>query len=185
MSRLQSEAKPILEPLITNTKSRISFGEQKIIATWATMIVMTLEFADPKTIAITQAERDAFRQTPRPLDCWRMWVGSYTAKKTPTLFHHRGIAIILDNEIPRNGVPVAMNTQITAFAVGRLVIVAASGLALSPLLKGEITIAPCVGLKEIRPRRWPWVTMPTLVLSESDFFKIVPHMHNSMGCGPS
>jgi hypothetical protein len=81
MSRIQQRAKPFLIPLIEGSTSVLGTVAQKAIATWCVMATMTAEYLthDLTSIAISQADRDWFRDHGSPPENWRFGSGDTTA----------------------------------------------------------------------------------------------------------
>jgi hypothetical protein len=123
MSRIQQRAKPFLIPLIEGSTSVLGTVAQKAIATWCVMATMTAEYLthDLTSIAISQADRDWFRDHGSPPENWKIWIGRYHGNRgqwthfvVPVL--SRGTTNSADD---RRAAP---NTQTTTFIVGRLLV---------------------------------------------------------------
>lgn len=123
MSQLQERAKPVLLPLINGTSENFDFTEDqcRLIASWAMMFTMVVEFRDALTGAITYEERNAFKLDARPNDKWKVWTGrkKKISSKDPWNFYHYAWGLI-DGPIPE-GVSYKHSTQTTTFLVGKLV----------------------------------------------------------------
>lgn len=75
MSRLQSNVKDILVPLIRGQHILLNDADHHRISAWAMMFTMVLEFLDPHTLATTQQERKEFSIVPAPNNEWMIWLG--------------------------------------------------------------------------------------------------------------
>jgi hypothetical protein len=79
MSRIQDQVKPILLPMLHGRwPTEISRWDRRILAAWATMFTMVIEFADPATQATTFPDREKFRLNPEPPAGWHVWVGLHS-----------------------------------------------------------------------------------------------------------
>lgn len=122
MSRLQNKAKPILLPLITGASQNFSLAsaDAKVIAAWATMFTMVVEFADPKTIAVSEEERKEFSISQEPKRNWNIWfgLGPKESKDKPWDFMHYGWSVeaFPDNE----EMTARYRAQSTTFLVGTI-----------------------------------------------------------------
>jgi hypothetical protein len=76
MSRLQTQVKPILLPMIQgHWPETMSAWDRRGLAAWATMFTMVAEFSDPNTQTIDFTARERLRLTIEPPDGWYVWVG--------------------------------------------------------------------------------------------------------------
>jgi hypothetical protein len=116
MSRLQERAKPHLEPLIRGMWVPHGASAQSVIAQWATMFTMVIEFADEPTAAYTFAERKAFHEANGIPDGTLVWIGR-SAGENPNFFNHRSLSV-------SSGPPYAPrpNAQMTTFTAGKLLL---------------------------------------------------------------
>lgn len=93
MGKLQElGGKKYLPSLIAGEWSELSFDAVTALASWATMVTMTFEFADEYTIAISQSERDQFRRTGVPPETFQVYFGLYGGSEhgPATTFHRAG-----------------------------------------------------------------------------------------------
>ena len=76
MSRLQTQAQPVLLPMLQGRwPETISAWDRRGLAAWATMFTMVAEFADPHTQTIDFASRERLRLNVSPPDGWYVWIG--------------------------------------------------------------------------------------------------------------
>jgi hypothetical protein len=120
LSRIQNEAKPFLIPLIQGKRIVLGAAAQKAIAAWCAMVTITSDYLprDPAATAISQAERDWFRDQKAPPDHWKIWIGVYRRQKG--IWNHYVVPILDSKYISKGpGDPLAQpNTQSTTFVVG-------------------------------------------------------------------
>lgn len=124
MSQLQEAVKPRLLPLLDGKQAFLKLYDQKILAAWATMCVMTGEFYSPDHVSVPFADREYLRLYREPPPQWRIWIGRYIRGKWQGYWIHHSVPILDDEDLPEAGsdyVP-APNTQITTFIVGQLFI---------------------------------------------------------------
>jgi hypothetical protein len=122
MSRIQSVAKPFLLPLIQGRSTTMGLVAQRAIAAWCTMATITSDYLshDNTAIAISQGERDWFRDNGTPPQDWKIWIGHYTGRKgrwthfVVPILEAKGISELKDNDFAQP------NTQTTTFVVGNL-----------------------------------------------------------------
>jgi len=82
---------------------------------------------DPDAIAVSQAERDYFRDNGMPpLDSWKIWIGDY--RKQKGVWDHYVVPILgaKDSSDLTAGSFAQPNTQSTTFVVGNLFVHAIS-----------------------------------------------------------
>jgi hypothetical protein len=77
---LQSLAKPIIVPLLTNEKCRLNRFNQTILAAWISMSVMTSEFSDERLVACSPSNRSWLLHNRTAPDTWRSWAIPYATK---------------------------------------------------------------------------------------------------------
>jgi hypothetical protein len=171
MSRLESEAKLMMEPFISGRPREIRTREQRLFAFWATKTMMVLEFTDSRTQVTTNAQHRFLyehREDRRLPENFRVWMGFRPSPNPPGYgYTHRavryGLRVGRGSVDARLGVP---NAQQTTFSIGRLVLVVASARTKHQRFEidfGDLSDA----LLPIHPRphhrRWP----PSAELDES------------------
>jgi hypothetical protein len=156
MSKLQSRTKPLLVPLINGAPLALSDPDRAILAAWATMFTMVVEFADPQTIATKQAEREDFAGAPRPLDNWIIWVGRAHQIRFNFMHFAWGNAVLKGAPVPE-AVAGKADTQTTTFAVGSTFFHAYSTTASDPFLSIDAT---AFALRNGLFILWPRQTIP-------------------------
>jgi hypothetical protein len=169
MSRLQERAKPIVGPLILDNWSTLSPVQSKIVAMWAAMFTMVVEFADPKTQAITFEERDQFRLTQDMPPNWYVWVGRFNGLLWREGFNHFGWGPLQEFSSPPSPAEIALasklDTQSTAFPVHRLFVMTFSS-SRTGLKVDEGAFARRFGLRVMWPNPENPVVRPNQVLDD-------------------
>lgn len=120
MGALQEAVKPILTPLVQDTWGPLDQYSQEVLARWATMFTMVVEYADPKRAKVPQTHRDLLRTGASLADGWYIWIGRHDpGTEHPAYFNHFGW----------EGVSLSTGTgevhdyfQTTTFTVGRLLV---------------------------------------------------------------
>ena len=124
MSRLQSETKPILIPLMLGKRSVLSQNDQRKLAAWITMFTMVSEFkkSNVQKAAIPFSERFSFYKHPKAHENWKIWIANYERETWGELIVRTTFPVSdngLTPELGGDGMPIP-NTQATTFVVGRL-----------------------------------------------------------------
>ena len=129
MSRIQNVAKPFLLPLIQGRRTTFGLAAQRAITAWCTMATMTGDYLsrDSTAIAISQGERDWFRDSGIPPENWKIWIGHYAGSKGR--WSHFVVPILDANSISdiKNDGFAQPNTQTTTFVIGNLFVHIISG----------------------------------------------------------
>lgn len=157
LSDIQKRAKPYLIPLIEGRSAVTGTAALEAIAAWCVMATMTDEYLtrDPTAAAISQGERDWFRDHGTPPPHWKVWLGHYQRYRWQGRWAHFVVPIldakhILRTEEDRRAPP---NTQTTTFVIGDL-------YAHTMSTSGDPSLIA----------RWDWVVAPhasLIALSES------------------
>jgi hypothetical protein len=94
MSRLQEAAKPLLVELFQGRWPKMTRRDCSVLARWATMFAMVVEFADPKTVAVSQAQRTHFMNSDQPAALFKIWMGRFAKYSNNDCgFYHRASVI--------------------------------------------------------------------------------------------
>lgn len=128
LSTMEDETKATLSPIVSpGFAHSLSVDAQQRLATWIAKTTMTAEFLVKERPAISQAERERFKDRKLPDAHWQIWVSSYvgTRWRKGGIFHH-GLGLYIPPEPMRVGV---RNTQYTVIGLGRLVCIALSSTA--------------------------------------------------------
>jgi hypothetical protein len=163
MSLIQENAKPFLIPLIQGHRTMISIEAQKEIASWCAMATITGEYLarDATVAAISQWERDWFRDHRTPPKNWKIWIGYYPGSKGT--FRHYAARILNAENFPRvtNDALYRPNTQTTTFVIGKLFVHAMSSTGNPDFVSRWVWPAPIgIRLLQIFPRRESLVAWP-------------------------
>jgi hypothetical protein len=129
LSKIQKRAIPFLKPLIHGNKTVLGEDAQKAIFAWCAMATMTGDYLsrDTTAVAISQAERDWFRDHGSPPENWKIWIGHYPGRRG--IWTHYVVSILnaqQSREIDDDGL-AAPNTQATTFVIGNLCVHVLSG----------------------------------------------------------
>jgi hypothetical protein len=124
MSRIQNDAKPFLIPLIRGQRAVLNQKAQKAILAWCAMATITGDYLprDATATAISQGERDWFRDHGVPPDNWKIWIGNYRRQKG--IWNHYVVPILAAEDVPQGTTDglAQPNTQSTTFVVGDLLV---------------------------------------------------------------
>lgn len=170
MGSLQTRARPVLEPLMRGIAVPLSSAAQEVMAAWATMATMVIEYSDFDTVAVTEGERDAFYRSQQALPGWRIWIGLNGGMSA--VFYHAALAV--GSEQPPHDGSQRPNTQTTTLGFGKLVLQTFSSTAelpsgLTDWLAGNL---PSSVLQIIWPPLQGLVTVPSHALSNAEFVAV-------------
>lgn len=160
LSGIQERAKPYLVPLIQGHSAVMGTPAMDAIAAWCVMATMTGEYLtrDTTAVAVSQGERDWFRDHGTPPPNWKVWLGHYQRYRWQGRWAHFVLPIldakhIVRTEEDRRAPP---NTQTTTFIIGNLLVHTMSTSADPDIVA-----------------RWDWGG-PTTRLSKQRLVQIVP-----------
>lgn len=124
MSVLQSQAKPILIPLLKGARHSLRKREQAMLATWITMFTMVAEYRlrPGELAAISADERRQFMETRRPLPNWKIWIGTINDDSWRGRYVHTTLPVYESADPGKRSAAGVLipNTQTTTFVVDRL-----------------------------------------------------------------
>ena len=129
MKHLQDVAKPIFMPLFADSLTTLNAQQGRILAAWATMAVMVMEYCDTDAAVIPQSERDHFRVRREPPNNWIIWIGRYGGGKWGSSFLRRSAFVLKPSKTPL-GVDIKKvlgDSQVTTIIAGTAVFQAFSG----------------------------------------------------------
>lgn len=120
MSRLQSLAKPVLQPLLVSNKKTLSLRKQEILAAWAAMFTMVFETVNPEFAATTPDQRQTFMNTQVPPKNWIVWCAPFSDGSVPAI--HTGFATLRNHAWPvvGGGSTDACKAQLAIFGAGQI-----------------------------------------------------------------
>jgi hypothetical protein len=182
LSRIQNAAKPHLINLIEGRQAVLRADAQKTLAAWCTMVTMTSEYLthDSTTAAISQEERDWFRETQTPPKHWKIWIGHYPSRMS--WWNHFTVPLLTGRESAnlQSGDFANPNTQTTTFVIGNLFVHVMSGDADTVSGWNWPLGSPLAAkLVQIVPEKENFVLWPRQPLTDfeagliADFFKTV------------
>lgn len=117
MSRLQQAAKTHLIPYIKGHWSTPDHTTRTVMASWATMFAMVVEFGDQPSAVVPPIEREVFGRDLIPPIGSYVWAGRL-AGDLPYWFHRRALRLVWDLSEPA-GPP---NAQVTTIVLGHLLL---------------------------------------------------------------
>lgn len=131
MSRLETNAKAIMEPLIFGRRTELRLKEQRLLAFWALKTTMVLEYTDHTTRMATTEQRRALydgREALRLPERTCVWICSLTDHHPLTRgYSHRALKVVRRvGGLPLEAGPEHPNIQQTTLCIGRLVVVVLS-----------------------------------------------------------
>ncbi|MBZ9808101.1 hypothetical protein [Mesorhizobium sp. ESP-6-2] len=122
------------------------------------MFVMTWEFADKLTVAVTGGERKFLMENLRPPDNWKIWIGRYNGITYNDQISHRAFSLG-DISIKEP------NSQTTTFQFGKLVVSCFSTGADFDFEASKYGLA--VGLHTLWPLVDQAISQPALVADDA------------------
>ncbi|MDD1534573.1 MULTISPECIES: hypothetical protein [unclassified Bradyrhizobium] len=155
MSRLQTSASDVLSALMRDDWSTLDRVGIRHLAAWSAMVTMCFEFADLKTQAIPQQEREILMNTGAPPDNWIIGFGRVAASVDPESTWHRGAYI--GPPIIGPGLP-ACNVQTTTIVLRSCFVHCLSGPA--RLIPQPEHYAASLGIRQFWPISNNVPTMP-------------------------
>jgi hypothetical protein len=184
MGRLQNLAKPLLVQLMNGEKIELEPQQQRTVAAWAAMSVMSAEFRFPNKVAISYRDRQHLRETGGPPDNWKIWIGNFNRERWKTWHAHHNLLMLEGDERPNivdgkaapieviNGHSRFFNTQTTTFVLEKLYILAYSSEIPDVFENMTFTAGGVPTLLPIWPRRTDNMTWPpavTMTDADADF----------------
>jgi len=104
MSRIQNAASAHLKPYSTVGRT-MSQTVQEVIATWATMFTMVIEFYDPKLVMATVQDRHAMpfigKSFSKPPSDWRIYMARLRSNDDADWYHTGALAKFEEGELDR------------------------------------------------------------------------------------
>jgi hypothetical protein len=120
MSRLQKSAKPLLAPIITGGTTVIEEPAQHVIARWATMTAMTLEFYFKPLVGVSQEQRRSFKEKQQPPEGRQIWLGRFQSQRLTRWCEHNAFTLTLKSTPSDAGNASGCNSQISTIVMGEL-----------------------------------------------------------------
>jgi hypothetical protein len=91
MSRLQDQVKPTLVPILEGKwPDNLSSWDRRVLAAWAAMFTMVIEFTDPRTQATSFSQRENLRLTLEAPKGWYVWIGLHEGPLWKVGYNHFG-----------------------------------------------------------------------------------------------
>ena len=121
MERLESQARPILTPMLRDEPRVLTAPDQHVVATWATKTMLTMQGANIGGERVVGPERYRwFCENQTPLSVSHVWLCRYTDRtRWPLSVHQWGMGVLPGAEgAPESDGP--MNAFGVAFAIGPL-----------------------------------------------------------------
>jgi hypothetical protein len=184
MSQIQNGVKDLLLQMMNGRWPTLGQHEQALLASWATMFTMVVDFADLRTQAVTLEERDLFRRTLRPPPNWLVWCGLYSGVRWHTNFWHKGMAYTPERKAPPKGIAFKCDTQVTTFALGKLLFQTASSTSdfAGPLLEG-FDYPQSFDLRKLWPSSAPPTNRPARIFNDRGFEQLANIIRDGLRAG--
>lgn len=121
MSRLQKQAKPILEPVVTGSAPASSlFAHSDLVSRWCAMTDMVFEAMEPAFATSTASERLWLKEKDSAPPNWSIWVGRLEEPALEPSHSRSAMALVKPGAIP------AANAHLDFVVAGHLAYVSAS-----------------------------------------------------------
>jgi hypothetical protein len=169
MSKLQTAGKKLLVPMVRGDWPELSAYEQRLVATWAIMATMVLEFSNPPTVAVPAEQREWFRLYLEPPAGWAVWLGRYDGTKRG--FNHWACCVHRTSLPLPTDLPDNCNTQYTAIIFGKLILMTFSTTA-PHLIEDHHALTARHGLRLIWPANASKFVMPARVHDYAGFNRL-------------
>jgi len=118
----QDRAKPLAAPMILGRPTELTRDDQRTLAVWVLMTVMTSEFSDAEFAAIPQSDRSFLRTFQAPPNNWKILIGNYPDGMTKPYLHHESAQMTYEGAESYD----ALDTQATTYTVGHIYVHAVS-----------------------------------------------------------
>jgi hypothetical protein len=172
MSILQSSVKHTLIPHLHGQWPDKGLTDQRILAAWASMFTMVIEFKHAPTIAVPSEQRLYLKNLRIPPDSWCIWIGYYEGDLWRGTFNHFGLnarpilARSVDDIESFVVPPNTFQAQSTAFVVGNLFIMTFSWIDEACIAFDPAAFAETHRLRTIWPPTSENVTHPAIILDD-------------------
>jgi hypothetical protein len=118
IEKLESNVRPLLVSLFECRLATVGIEDQSKLAIWLAIVTCVVEYLDPPTAAIPEADRRWLKAQQKPPANWKIGIGRYTGEQHKHLYarHYsqiRGLNAILSGDRKPN-------TQSTTLVVGSL-----------------------------------------------------------------
>jgi hypothetical protein len=176
MKELQDAARPILLPLLEAKSAFIRPYQQKLLAAWATMCVMTAEYYAPDLVSIPFDDREYLRLYREPPKEWRIWIGRYLRGRWRGYWIHLSVPLVEDIPEGGNDAVPPPNTQTTTFIVGQVYIHAFSSALSNITNKWRLDAQGPSILAQLWPVKESFIAWPTNDIRDRDADRIAGHI---------
>jgi hypothetical protein len=149
---IDTEAQPVLEPMIRGRAARLDPAEQLIVAVWAnkTFLLLQRTHKDHRR-SIPDSEYRWFREHRWPLANEQVWIGQYDGTGDwPISYHHYGFELFDRAAGPPVDSPDVVHGYVIAFTVGHLLF-----RAFGHIVKDGPTVMPGGPFVTVLRQVWP------------------------------
>jgi hypothetical protein len=124
MRRLENKIRPIIEPLLSGQPVRISPSDQKLLAIWAGMKAMVMEYHGSAWVTTHHTQRKRMMQKQElPARGWKIWIGNFERRKSNLHYAAHPFHIIHGRSKMPSGLPMShFNGHATTQVVKQLLI---------------------------------------------------------------
>jgi hypothetical protein len=121
MSKIESDAKPLLIPLLRGVPITLLRNHRITISRWIALKVMVTECIDALDAVVTESERENFMLTRHVPHSMRIWIGTHNSQDWYTAYWHQTLLAHFGNAPPETP-PLASfkNIQTTTIGVGHI-----------------------------------------------------------------
>lgn len=145
MKETNIAAQEVIVALIERGPFPMTADQRLQFAKWATMLSMTYEFADVRTLVSTPQERLALMETGEPPADWAVLIGAFGGGKWSEIHNHRSLRRISIE----TGIADDLKAQTNVFTLGKTAVNTICRLTETPL--GLASYAAHFGLQIVWP----------------------------------
>jgi hypothetical protein len=180
MKDFQDAVKPFLVPMLDAVPCLITPYQQKLLAAWAAMCVMTGEYYAPDLVCVPFADREylrLYREAPKD---WKIWIGRYIRGKFRGYWVHNSVPLLKNIPKASDNTSYQPNTQTTTFIVGQVFIHAFRSAEPDITTRWRLdSLGPKI-LAQLWPVKEGFIAWPTNDISDRDAEGITGHIFWSL-----
>jgi hypothetical protein len=142
MSRIETDAKPWLAPMMAGVAVSLNESAQRSIAAWAALKAIVGRYAHEPHFPVSPDWLDSFNSTHIPPSTWHIWAGIYDGIQSP--FYGGGdVSLAIDGDRPKRRSAVRPEDEVVymSLLVGKLALKVFGGrLALDAPISSNLLV---------------------------------------------
>jgi hypothetical protein len=176
MKEFQDAVKPFLVPMLDAKPALLTPYQQKLLAAWAAMCVMTGEYYSPDLACVPFEDREylrLYREAPKD---WKIWIGRYMRGKFRGYWIHNSVPLLKDIPEQNDDATLRPNTQTTTFIIGQVFIHAFSSTEPDITSRWRLDALGPKILAQLWPIKESFIAWPSNDISDRDAEGISGHI---------